>query len=168
MKQDEFERIQLVITHCDMLLYNAEQSYSQDLIDLGIQSMIPVLHNQFAFMHLVSTMFLVDKNHNSMGGACYKLLEPIGLANLLDQIKNVLNKPVGRITLGQYIRINRNKLTVHGDLKFNSLPQYIRDVTFNEEAIEQFITAGQMLINGVQVLREKLKIILVTKHKNRE
>ena len=160
MTQDERNRIQLLITHCDMLLYNFERSYSPSLVVLGLQNTIPVLHHQFAFMHLVTTMFLVDKKKGSMGGACYQLLQPLGLARLLDPIWAILNEPVGDTTFGVYVRINRNKLAVHGDLTFDSLPEYIRQVTYDDNAIKQFEAAGERLQAAVQTLQSELHKIL--------
>ena len=160
MTQDERYRIQLVITHCEMLLYNFEQSYSPQLVAVGLQSMIASFHEQFAFMHLVTSMFLVDKKKGPMGGACYQLLQPLGLAHLLDAIAAILNEPVGNTTFGDYVRISRNKLTVHGDLMFDSLPECVKQVTYDEDAIEQFEAAGERLQQAVQVLRNGLGEVL--------
>jgi len=160
MTQDERNRIQLVITHCDMLLHNLESSYNPIFVDFGLQSMIPVFHDQFAFLHLITTMFLVDKEKGPMGGACFQLLQPLGLAGLLEPIMAILDEPVGDTRLGDYVRINRNKLAVHGDLTFDSLPEYVRQVTHDDDAIKQFYAATESLEEGVQTLRSELDKIL--------
>ncbi len=160
MTQDDRNRILLVITHCDMLLHNMQLSHSPQLVALGVQSMIPVFLNQFTFIHLVTTMFLVDKSQGPMGGACYQLLKPLGLADLLDPIARILDRPVGDTTFGDYVRISRNKLCVHGELTLDSLPECVKQVTYDEDAIQQFEDAGEHLGHVVQILRNRLAEIL--------
>jgi hypothetical protein len=160
MTQEELRRIQLVITHCDMLLYNMKRTFSPTMVALRLQDMIGVLHDQFAFLHLVTTMLLVDNKEGSRGGACYQLLQPLGFAAALDPILAVMEQPVGDSTFGEYVRINRNKLAVHGDLTFESLPHRVRRVTFDDDALQQFYAACEKLEEEVGALRDQLESVL--------
>ena len=73
-----------------------------------------------ALYHYVSSLFLVDTSKPThkglpMGGTVIKALHPIGLANLLDPIKTVLDEPLGDTTFGQTILNLRHSDLVHGD-----------------------------------------------------
>lgn len=131
-----------VLVHCDMLLHNMRFEYNPELVALGVEDHIPVLLNQFTFMHLFTTMFAVDNRRKQLGGACYELLEPHGLAPLLDEISEILDLPVGQTTFGRYVKTYRNKLAVHGNLGFENLPPSIQAVLSDESALIQYHEAS--------------------------
>jgi hypothetical protein len=61
----------------------------------------------------IAQLFLLDSKKKPMGGSIYSALKRHGLANLLDQIKVILDEPLGDITFGEAIRVFRNKAIVH-------------------------------------------------------
>jgi len=83
-------------------------------------------YNTFADIHLVFTMFLVDKKDKPIGGFIYPVLDRVGKAALLDDVKAVLGKKVAGTTFEQYLRAYRNRLATHGDLSTLSLPDPVR------------------------------------------
>ncbi len=142
MALDKETALRQVLVHCDMLLYNMRFEYNPELVALGLEDPIPLLLNQFTFMHLFTTMFVVDNRRKRLGGACYELLEPLGLASLLDEIEAILECPVGQTTFGRYVKTYRNKLAVHGDLGFENLPPSIQAVLSDENALAQYHEAS--------------------------
>ena len=112
----------------------------------------------FGLLHLTSTMFITtDSRSDPEGGVFHRILDPLGYGNLLDSIDSILDSPVGNTTLRQYIRSKRNKLAVHGSLKFSSQPREVQDVTFDDEALSQFEERMYDLDDAVKVLLGELK-----------
>jgi len=71
--------------------------------------------------HYLSSMFLIDESRPSherfeMGGTVVKVLHPLGIDNILERIKNVLEKPFGNsFSFGESILKLRHSYLVHGD-----------------------------------------------------
>ncbi len=163
MNEKDKENIEPVIFHCKMFEYGFSQTYSPTLEALGVTDPIPRLYNEFAGIHLISTMFLLDKGNKPMGGFCYRVLKPIGLEGLLDKIREIMELPVGNTTFGDFTRHSRNKLTVHGDLSFASLPSEVKEVPFNESYVEEFQELLEKLAVEVKCLEKNLMAIIQNK-----
>ena len=160
MNEKDKENVELVIFHCKMFEYGFSQTYSPALEALGVSDSIPRFYNQFTGLHLISTMFLLDKGDKLMGGFCYRVLEPMGLEGLLDQIREIIESPIGNTTFGDFIRHSRNKLTVHGDLSFYCLPSVDKEVPFDEHVSQSRQGLLERLAEEVKNLENKLiKII---------
>jgi hypothetical protein len=142
--------IRLVILHCRMFEYGFSQTPDT------VRDTVGRLYHQFAGLHLISTMFLIDRNDRVMGGFCYRALEPIGLAHLLEPIREILGSSVGDTTFGDFIRRSRNKLTVHGDFSLESLPVAEREVPFDSDARKGFAVLLERLANEIKKLQDEL------------
>jgi hypothetical protein len=78
-------------------------------------------YNTFACIHLVYTMFIVDKKDKPIGGFIYPILSQLKKQNLLDQVEKILGEQVRSTTFEDYLRKYRNKLATHGDLSPDQL-----------------------------------------------
>ena len=156
INEKDKENIHLVIFHCRMFEYGFSQTYSPILEAFGVTDRIARFYHQFAGLHLISTMFLVDKGDKPMGGFCYRVLEPLGLGDLLDPIRGIMESPIGNTTFGDFIRRSRNKLAVHGDLSFGSLPSVDKQVPFDTNAVEGFQDLLERLAEEVENLEDNL------------
>ena len=146
------ESIELVIFHCDMFLYGYQGPTD------AIVNPVANSYNQFAGLHLISTMFLIqDDRKEPMGGFCYRTLEPLGISDLLDAIRQLIETPVGQTTFGDFIRYSRNKLATHGDLSFSQMPKNTQSLPFEENAFRKFQKLMGELAEEVYRLRCRLK-----------
>ncbi|MCK4593531.1 hypothetical protein KAU45_03450 [bacterium] len=116
--------------------------------------------NIFTILHLITTLFLVDKKKDKMGGFCYKALRKVGHEHLLDNICILINSKIGNTTFGDYIRHKRNKLTVHGMLEFSSLPEENKAVTFNNDLTDDFTELMEQFEQELLQLEENLCTLL--------
>ncbi|MBN2378376.1 hypothetical protein JXM67_01040 [candidate division WOR-3 bacterium] len=160
LSREDIERIELVIFHCRMLEYWFDQKSNPVLEMAGFEDPIARFYHNFAGLHLLATLLLVDRRQRPMGGFFYNVLEPIRLGDLLEPIRNIIDSPVGETTFGDFIRHNRNKLTVHGDLTFDSLPQESKDIPFDKDAVETIYDLFEELDVEVTNLKLKLEEIL--------
>jgi len=152
MKQYDEESIYSLIRHCQMYIYAS--GGSPEII------FNEVARNFFNFglLHLISTMFITkDSRNEPKGGVFHRILNPLGYGLLLDPIDNILDSPLGKTTLRQYIRSKRNKLCVHGSLKFSTQPHEVLDVILNSEALSQFEERMDNLDEAVIVLKGELE-----------
>ena len=92
-----------------------------------------------------------------MGGAIFRVLSKHSLTHLLKDIRTIINTPVGRTNFGNIIRHNRNRLMVHGDLSFRTLPPEVRAVPRSPKQAERFAELMEEFIDEVRVLRSKIK-----------
>lgn len=153
---EQLEKLELVVFHLEMLQYGMNQKFSPQFEQLGISSPIHRLYNTFALMHLITTMFLLDKGSLPMGGFCYRALADLGLANKLRPIRRTLESRVGKTTLGDFIRHSRNKLATHGDLQFASLPPETQAVPGSQRAVAQF----DRLMNNLESQAATIRVVL--------
>ncbi len=152
MRQYDEESIYSLIRHCEMYIYAS--GGSPEII------FNEVARNFFNFglLHLISTMFITkDSRNEPKGGVFHRILYTLGYGLLLDPIDNILDSPLGETTLKQYIRSKRNKLCVHGSLKFSTQPHEVRNVTLNSEALSQFEGRMHNLDEAVIVLKGELE-----------
>ncbi len=152
MKRYDEESIYSLICHCQMYIYASGGSP-----EIGFNEVARNFFN-FGLLHLISTMFITkDSRSEPKGGVFHRILDPLGYGLLLDPIDNILDSPLGKTTLRQYIRSKRNKLCVHGSLKFSTQPHEVRDVILNSEALSQFEERMHNLDVAVIVLKGELE-----------
>ena len=155
MDEKTKESIELVIFHCEMFLYGYKGPPD------AIFNPVANSYNQFAGLHLVSTMFLIqDVPKEPMGGFCYRTLEPLGKSDLLDAIRQLFETPVGQTTFGDFMRLSRNKLATHGDLSFSQMPEKTQSLPFDRNAFRKFQKLMGELAEEVSRLRCRLKEIV--------
>jgi len=82
------------------------------------------------FYHYTSSLFLVDmskKTHRGlpMGGTVIRALNPMGLSELLNPIKNIFDMAQGDTTFGNTILNIRHSDLVHGDFSFKRVEYLI-------------------------------------------
>lgn len=130
MNQYNEKPIYSLVRHCQMYMYASngrpELMFNEIARDFFT----------FGLIHLISTMFITtDSQSDPEGGVFHRILDPLGYGTLLYSIDDILDSPIGKTSLRQYIRSKRNKLAVHGSLEFSSQPNKVQDVTFDEEAL---------------------------------
>jgi hypothetical protein len=157
LTKSELEQLDLLIFHLSMLQYGMSLTFSRQLEELSNIGSVPRLYNTFALMHLITTIFLVDKRQLPMGGFAYRVLIRLRLAHLLEPIRKTMERKLGKTTLGDYLRRSRNKLAVHGDLDFASLSTDEQDVTFNEKALQTYERLMEQFERQVGRLKTKLE-----------
>ncbi len=120
---DEARRHDLmgILTYLNMLLFGAGEMKGEPLDDAG---RLRNNYHTFATGHLLATMFLLDGD----GGLVGRLLTRHGLADLLTPISAILERPLGRTTVGDFVRITRNRLMTHRDFSDGALPPEVREV----------------------------------------
>ena len=143
-----------LIRHCQMYIFASNGIPQQRVNEIANDFIV------FGFLHLISTMFITtDSRNDPECGIFHRILDPLGYGSLLEPIDNVLNSPVGKITLKQYIRSKRNKLAVHGYLKFSNQPDTVQEITFDDNALIQFTENMEKLDKEIVLLEKKLKDI---------
>jgi hypothetical protein len=153
----QLEVLDLVVFHLKMLEHGMNRKFDPVLEQYGYTTPIQRLYDTFALMHLITTMFLLDKNKHAMGGYCYRSLKDLGLADKLEPIRRTLEGKVGKTTLGDFIRHSRNKLATHGELTFASLPPEAQGVHGSPQALSQFNRLMERLDGQVTRLRIALE-----------
>jgi hypothetical protein len=152
MNQYNEKPISSLVRHCRMYMYASSGSPELMVNEIARDFFT------FGLLHLISTMFITtDSRNDPEGGVFHRILDPLGYRKLLDSIDNILDSPVGNTTLRQYIRSKRNKLAVHGSLKFSSQPREVQDVILDDEALNQFKQNMHDLDGAVAVLIEELE-----------
>lgn len=152
--------IESVLVHLEMFEYGFNQTYNPRLEEMGVLSRIPQLYNLFAGLHLISTLFLVDKQDNPMGGFIYLALKDIGLEQHLEPIKRVLETKTGKTTFGDFIRLSRNKLATHGLLELDSIPETARSLPEKKEWVREWQNALENLVQEVTNVKQKLEQLI--------
>lgn len=153
----QLEKLELVVCHLQMLECGLGKKHDEMLERLGIASRVEHLYNTFALMHLISTLFLVDGQGEPMGGACYRLLNAIGLARVLGPIQKTLRSKVGKTNFGDFVRLQRNRLATHGSLELATLPSDVREAMTSKRALAQFERLMTKFDDQVTNLRDMLE-----------
>jgi hypothetical protein len=128
-------------------------------------SSTPVRFYINSIYHYISALYLLDKEKKKkklpMGGMVFKVLEPMGLANLLDEIRILLDKSMGEdITFGETVRIIRNKFLVHGNFSPEDIAPVVKRTQMRD--FNQINRLAQLIWNLFhQSLILKLKLIAV-------
>lgn len=90
--------------------------------------------------HYVSAMFLLDWKRNRSKrlphpGTVIKVLNPIGLGDLLDPIYEILDRKFGQeFSYGETIRNNRNRHFVHGSFSPENIQGLVKDSNIFSES----------------------------------
>jgi len=122
--------------------------------------------------HYVSSLFLVDTskpNHKGlpMGGTVIRALFPIGLAEILEPIRDILNQPLGEITFGQTILNLRHSDLVHGDFSPERVEYLIRQTQIRDpKQQEQFAHLIWLLFHRLIILHLKLMALIAASGKD--
>lgn len=66
--------------------------------------------------HLLTAMFLLDKDGAPTGGMFSRVYRPLGMGECLDEVYGIFDRDIGGLGFGEAIRRFRNKLLVHGTL----------------------------------------------------
>jgi len=145
-----------LIRHCQMYTFASNRIPKQRVNEIANDFIV------FGLFHLISTMFITtDSRNDPEAGVFHRILDPLGHGSLLESIDSILNSPVGTTTLKQYLRSKRNKLAVHGSLKFSNQPDGVQEITFDENALEQFAENMERFDREILILEKKLKDIEV-------
>jgi hypothetical protein len=99
------------------------------------------------------------------------IIKPLGYADLLIPIQEIMDTSLGPITFGNFTRLQREKLCTHGDLSFASLDQYrdkgtkkkgkqAKAIPFLPEAIKKHNILMDQLCLEVERLRGALEVII--------
>jgi hypothetical protein len=124
--------------------------------------------------HYTSSLFLVDtskKTHKdfSMGGTVIRALSPIGLGNLLEPVKEVFNRSIGNITLGEMILNLRHSDLVHGDFSPERVEYLVRQSQLrNPNQQEEFAHLIWLLFHRIIILNLQIQSLLTSSGKNLE
>jgi hypothetical protein len=116
--------------------------------------------------HYVSSLFLVDTSKPShkglpMGGTVIRSLHPLGISELLDPIKGVLEEPFGETTFGDAIVNLRHSDLVHGDFSPARVEYLVRQTSMrNPMQQERFARLMWRLFHRLIVLHLKLLALL--------
>jgi len=158
LNENEKKDIQRIIDHCSMLKDAFMHPELQNLAeqDVSIDDL-----RTFTQIQLIGTMFLVYDNEEEresvpMGGFLYRILKPLDLEHLLDSIRNILSQSIGPLTFEEFAREQRDKLTTHGDLSFESMSEAAKAVPRLEAAVKRWQEVMNELLEAVTELQDEL------------
>ncbi len=147
---DDLERVIYICQVFDYAFGHAGLYTINDPIAMG--------YNTFACIHLVFTMFLVDKKEDKpIGGFIYPILSKMGKESLLDNVQAVLCENLGDITFEDYLRKYRNKLATHGDLSIDSLPTIHKELVISDRTNDRILELIDKLRYAVDNLLNELR-----------
>src|SRR5574341_777673 len=113
LSDDEQIQLIIIIATLHSFSYGVER-FDEASFATGPDS-TPVRFYINSLYHFIAALYLLDKDGDPMGGMVYKTLHPMGLDDLLDPVRDVLNKPMeAGVTFGETIRRIRNDFLVHG------------------------------------------------------
>jgi len=137
--------------HCRMYLYGSGGS-PELMVNEVAQDFF-----SFTMLHLTCTMFITTDHGDPRQGIFGRILDPMGQSHLLTEIDSILDSPLGKTTLRQFLRSKRNKVATHGSVAFSSQPREVQDITFDDESLQQHHDAMTKLDQAVFMLEEELK-----------
>jgi hypothetical protein len=113
LSEDEQIRLVTIIATLHAFCYGVERLDEASFVT-GPGS-TPVRFYINSLYHYIAALYLLEKGGDPIGGMVFKTLAPMGLSDLLNQVKTVLDKPMeGGISFGETIRKIRNGFLVHG------------------------------------------------------
>ena len=92
-----------------------------------------------------------------MGGTFYKTLKPMGLEFRLDDVREVLEKPLGEASFGWVILKLRNRFVVHGTYQVSDLDEIYEKVDMENPKIQEHF---QELMMDIYLETRELAILL--------
>lgn len=122
--------------------------------------------------YYTSSLFLVDTSKPThkdlpMGGTVIRALFPMGLAEILDPIKSILEEPFGAYTFGQTILNLRHSDLVHGDFSPERVEYILSQTQFRDpKQQEQFAHLIWRLFHRLIILDLKLMSLIASTGKN--
>ncbi len=84
-------------------------------------------------------------------------MDRLDLNHELLPIRQIIDSPVGDTTFGDFIRVSRNKLTTHGNLSVESLPEREKSVPYDPVAADRFEELMEEFVYEVSQLRSRLE-----------
>ena len=134
--KDRTNSLKRLVRHCRMFLYACNSP-------VAVYNPISGDINIVALLHLTITMFITKDNRSHMqGGLFFKLLSPMHLEHLLNPVEDALNQKIGKTTLREFLRKQRNKLVTYDYLDFEAQLLELEKVTHSKRAIRQFNQAS--------------------------
>jgi hypothetical protein len=102
-----------------------------------------------------------------MGGTVIRALFPMGLAEILEPIRDILNQPLGETTFGQTILNLRHSDLVHGDFSPERVEYLIRQTQIRDpKQQEQFAHLIWLLFHRLVILHLKLMALIAASGKD--
>lgn len=110
----------------------------------------------------ISIYFLLDTNGTR--GIIFKTLKEVGLESLGKPFLEILNKKIGRITFGEYVRKLRNKILTHGTYSSGEIPRLFLDSQIYKRAGQEKLADLMWELYGeIEQLHDKLMKLLPKK-----
>lgn len=122
--------------------------------------------------HYTSSLFLVDtskKTHKDlpMGGTVIRALFPMGLGALLDPVKDIFDRPLGDISLGETILNLRHSDLVHGDFSPERVEYLVRQTQLRDpRQQEEFAHLIWLLFHKIIVLNLQFLSLIASSGKD--
>jgi len=122
--------------------------------------------------HYVSSLFLVDTSKPThkglpMGGTVIRAVFPMGLADILEPIKTILDEPLGEITFGETILNLRHSDLVHGDFSPERIEYLIKQTQIRDpNQQERFAHLIWLLFHRLVMLHLKLMALIAADGKD--
>lgn len=160
----EFLQLARIDTSIHELCYCCEMV--QTATDMTWGGSAPTRFYLNGIYHYVSSLFLVDTSKPThkglpMGGTVIRALFPMGLAEILEPIRDILSQPVGEISFGQTILNLRHSDLVHGDFSPERVEYLIRQTQIrNPKQQEQFAHLIWLLFHRLIILHLKLMALI--------
>jgi hypothetical protein len=114
-KQPSLDEVWYLALHCRMFLYSHAQILRLGLMETGAPADNPVEANyhQFAAVHLLATLTVVDKGRGYVDHA----LESLELSGFADEIRAIAETVIyGGVSFGAALRAHRNYDRTHGNI----------------------------------------------------
>lgn len=160
LSEEQQIRLLTIIATLDAFCYGFERL--DEASSITGPSSTPVRFYINSLYHYISALYLLDKGDDSIGGMINKTFEPMGLSNLLDPVKNVLNKPMeGAFSFGYTILKIRNKFLVHGSFSPDDISSIV-NITQLQDNTQQIHLTNLLweLFNQSIILKLKLTALL--------
>jgi hypothetical protein len=141
----------------------------QEAALLTFENSTPVRFYVNGILHYVTALFLLGLEDNkkagySRPGSAIRVLSPLGLANLLDPVYAVLDRPFGKkFSYGETIRRNRNSQFVHGSYSIDDVRDLVSDSDiFNQGQRDKFVRFHLDLNDRLIILRLRIVSLLTS------
>ena len=86
---NDIDILNRIIFHCEMYLHGV-QGRIEEIVEAFDGECLSKRFREFGLLHLISSMFLIDKENKPMGGFVYTLLKKLSLEHMLNNIKDIL------------------------------------------------------------------------------
>ncbi len=163
----EMQIWQLLAIEGTLMEFNYSFERVEEASMFTFESSAPVRFYVNGIFHYLTTLFLLDtKNNEKKGflrpGTLIKVLQPIGLDDLLDPVYQVFDRPFGEeLTYGQTVLSIRNKQFVHGSFSSENIQKTVADSRiFDLKQKMKFLQCHWDVYDKLIILRLQLLSIL--------